>query len=80
MMQQVVQQNQQLIHQNQQLLQQMSSQGSIGQIMGEVNGQKTVLGNNQIVSILQQQQGEIQRLMEVIGDKDKIIEEFLSKK
>ena len=75
--QQLLHQNQQIIQNNQQLLQQSTTQGNMGQIMGEINGQKTVLANEQIVQILQQQQQELHNLREIIGEKDKVIEKFL---
>ena len=60
------------------MMQQQMMDGGKGQIMGEINGQKTVLNNDQIVGILQKQQGEIQKLIETIQEKDRIIENMLS--
>ena len=75
----MIHQNQQMIQQNQQMLQQKQQMmgGGNGQIMGEVNGKKTILNNNQIVGILQKQQEEMQKLIETLREKDNIIERML---
>ena len=50
-----------------------------GKIIAEINGQKTVLKNDQIVGILQQQQMELQKKRQEVESKDKKINELETK-
>ena len=53
-----------------------NSNNEESKIMADINGQKTVLKNEQIVGILQQQQMELQKKREEIESKDKKIKEL----
>lgn len=81
-MEQVMQQNpemmKQMIHK---IMQQHGGIKSISepQISAEINGQKTVLSNDQIVNVLKQQQEALQRMQLEIQNKDKIIESLQEK-
>jgi len=76
------QNSQQQMMQQQMMQQQMMQQGQQGQqeqqqqqqIMANINGQQTVLSNDQIVNILKQQQDALQKLQLELQNKDKIIE------
>ena len=73
-MMQQMQQNPQMMQQmmQQQQQQQQQQQGQ-GQIMADINGKQTVLSNDQIVSVLKQQQEALQKMQLELQNKDKII-------
>ena len=75
-LQYIIQQNQQIISQNQQLIQEQLEGSNVNKIIGEINGEKTILNNEQVVQILQQQKEVIQKLGTEIENKNKIIEKL----
>ena len=66
---QLIQENQLRIHQNQLMLQMLMEGGGSAQIMGDINGKQMPLNNEQIVKILQDQQGTIERLTRELKEK-----------
>jgi len=66
---QLIQENQLRIHQNQLLLQMIMEGAGAPQIMGNINGKQMPLNNEQIIKILHEQQGTIERLTNELNAK-----------
>jgi glycosyltransferase involved in cell wall biosynthesis len=66
--QQMMQQQQQMMQQNPQMMQQQPEK-----IVANINGQQTILSQQQVVNILKQQQDHINKLQLELQNKDKII-------
>jgi len=86
MMQQVMQQNPEMMKEMMQNIMQehggiesLSQKSQQPQISADINGQKTVLSNDQIVNVLSQQQEALQKLQLEIKNKDKIISHLSEK-
>jgi len=72
----LIQENQKLFYINQQMMQQLSKFNGSNEIIGEVNGEKITLNNEQVVNILKEQQEAVKKLTDEIEIKNKIINEL----
>ena len=72
----LMQENQKLFYINQQMMQQLSKFNGSNQIIGEVNGEKITLNNEQVVNILKEQQEAVKRLTDELELKTQIIKKI----